>query len=418
MTISPRLFVSSVARATRRGALLVTLEGAGSSAAALAAARPLTLSLPLAQLRDACGCGECRDARTGQRRADTLAAPAAARRAAATPQGELAVEWRDAHASVFGARELRALARSGEGEGGGDGGRGGDAASGAAASRVVWTAATLPRSAVAHAEWMASDAALLRGLRALRDCGFVRVEGVPPSEAGTAAALRRIAPPMRTIYGEGAWRTEVLAVGDARNTDGAFGRAALPLHTDGCYMREPPGLQAFHALRADAGGGGASLLADGAAVAASVRAASAGAWRLLSDEGRLRVAYAHVDAEHELRAERGVFAVGARGEFRAVCFNDADRVGAPLLGRGASAAAALAALRVLNAALRDERLVARFVLEPGTLLVFDNSRVLHGREAIAGAGRVLAGAYISADDWRSRLRMLERSSAEGGAEEE
>ncbi len=406
-----------MARAARHGALLVTLEGSGPSAPLLAAARPLTLSLPLALLRDACGCGECRDARTGQRRADTLAAPAAARRAAVTPRGALAVEWRDAHASVFGARELRALARGGEGDGGGDGGGGGDAATGAAAaSRVVWTSATLPPAAVAHADWMESDAALLRGLHALRDCGFVRVEGVPPSEAGTAAALRRIAPPMRTIYGEGAWRTEVLAVGDAKNTDGAFGRAPLPLHTDGCYMCEPPGLQAFHALRADAGGGGASLLADGAAVAASVRAASAGAWRLLSDERRLRVAYAHVDAAHELHAERGVFAVGARGEFRSVCFNDADRVGAPLLGRGASAAAAMAALRVLNAALRDERLVARFVLQPGTLLVFDNSRVLHGREAIAGAGRVLAGAYISADDWRSRLRVLERASAEGGAE--
>jgi len=178
-------------------------------------------------------------------------------------------------------------------------------------------------------------------------------------------------------------------------------------------MRAPPGLQAFHALRADAGGGGASLLADGAAVARAVREASAGAWRLLSDARRLRVSYAHADAAHELRAARGVFEAGARGEFRAVAYNDADRVGAPIVGRGATVGAALAALRVMNAALRDERLVARFVLRPGTLLVFDNSRVLHGREAIRGGGRVLAGAYLGADEWQSRLRVLERG---GGGE--
>ena len=180
-------------------------------------------------------------------------------------------------------------------------------------------------------------------------------------------------------------------------------------------MRDAPGLQAFHALSTDVGGGGASTLADGAAVAEAVREASAPAWRLLSDARRMRIAYAHADGASDLREERGVFELGARGEFRAVAYNDADRVGAPLVGPGTTVAAALAALRSLNAALSDERLVARFTLRPGSLLVFDNSRVLHGRGQIEGGGRVLAGAYIGADEWRSRLRTPEREEERGRA---
>ena len=51
----------------------------------------------------------------------------------------------------------------------------------------------------------------------------------------------------------------------------------------------------------------------------------------------------------------------------------------------------------------------RLPLHPGTVLVFDNTRTLHGREGFdATSGRTLLGAYVGADDWHSKLRLLTR----------
>jgi len=52
-------------------------------------------------------------------------------------------------------------------------------------------------------------------------------------------------------------------------------------------------------------------------------------------------------------------------------------------------------------------------LMAGEMVVFDNRRVLHGREAFEqGSGkRHLHGCYVDRADWDSRLRVLARSKA-------
>jgi trimethyllysine dioxygenase len=49
--------------------------------------------------------------------------------------------------------------------------------------------------------------------------------------------------------------------------------------------------------------------------------------------------------------------------------------------------------------------------------VFDNHRVLHGRSSFTGERR-LCGAYINHDDFRSRLKGLEKQFGEKSAERE
>jgi trimethyllysine dioxygenase len=44
-------------------------------------------------------------------------------------------------------------------------------------------------------------------------------------------------------------------------------------------------------------------------------------------------------------------------------------------------------------------------LQPGTVVIFDNWRVLHGRSAFTGKRRI-CGGYISRDDWMSKFKML------------
>jgi trimethyllysine dioxygenase len=44
-------------------------------------------------------------------------------------------------------------------------------------------------------------------------------------------------------------------------------------------------------------------------------------------------------------------------------------------------------------------------LAPGTALLFDNWRLLHGRRAYQGYRR-LCGAYLNMEDFASKLRIL------------
>lgn len=411
-------------------------------------------------LRDHCPCAACRHPGTGQRLFDTAALPGPGRlRAddvAVSPTGDaLTVSWgvAPAGAAAPGAPHMSTfpsafLASHAYWSNVGERPPGGAAADPAtdASSRVLWGAAHFggagaplaerPFPRVPHAAWMADDGAVLSGLLALRDYGVVLVEGVPHTDAATEAALRRIAFLRPTMYSAGGmWRTEVRADGAADNTDTAYSTLALPAHTDGNYFTEPPGLQAFHALVADAGGGGDSLLVDGFAVGEQLRAADPEAFALLC---AFPLRYAHTEAATVVTAEHAVFALRDDGGLAAVRFNNDDRASvAPLPSMRGVASAARTALggapadgaapsplasptvvprlyAALAALLRTLRAPSNEVwlgLRPGTLLIFDNGRVLHGRSALSSARsrRVLAGAYIGADEWRGRLRALVRA---------
>lgn len=51
-------------------------------------------------------------------------------------------------------------------------------------------------------------------------------------------------------------------------------------------------------------------------------------------------------------------------------------------------------------------------LVPGTAVVVDNHRVLHGRSAFTGKRR-MCGAYIGMDDYLSKYTVLSEKYAEG-----
>ncbi|KAI3476901.1 hypothetical protein L1887_61492 [Cichorium endivia] len=69
------------------------------------------------------------------------------------------------------------------------------------------------------------------------------------------------------------------------------------------------------------------------------------------------------------------------------------------------------ALKKWNAILTNPEGEYRVQLKPGTPLIFDNHRVLHGRAAFVG-NRRLCGAYVNHDDYRSRLAVLRTQLAE------
>jgi alpha-ketoglutarate-dependent taurine dioxygenase len=247
-------------------------------------------------------------------------------------------------------------------------------------------------------------AGLHTALCMLRDYGFVCLEGVPATMEATEQASRRVSFLRETLYGPGMWRTEVRAGG---GNDTAYTGIPLPVHNDGCYWADPPGIQSFHCLQGAPAGGGTSILVDGLAVAAALRSQDPDAFDFFAS---VELPYHHTDPDAEVSQRRPVIGVDrATGELASFAFNNDDR--APLrLSPPSRVPQFYKHLRTLTSLLRSPAFELRLSLQPGTYLIFDNTRVLHGRTGFkTDSGRVLAGCYIGKEDWHARLRTVARA---------
>lgn len=186
--------------------------------------------------------------------------------------------------------------------------------------------------------------------------------------------------------------------------DTAYTNIALEAHTDTTYFSDPAGLQAFHVLSHTEGEGGASLLVDGFKAAADLKAQDKKAYQILST---VKV-HAHASGNQGISIQpyRGfpVLEHEAATEcLLRVRWNTSDRAGIEL--PIPTTPVWYEAARKFDALLKNEEYEYWEKLAPGTLLIFDNWRVLHGRSAFTGLRRV-CGGYINRDDWISRYKML------------
>ncbi|KAF8824903.1 hypothetical protein HHX47_DHR7000212 [Lentinula edodes] len=158
--------------------------------------------------------------------------------------------------------------------------------------------------------------------------------------------------------------------------------------------------------------GGQTLLIDGFYVASILRSLYPSAYRLLSE---IRIP-AHAAGE---RDSAGIFSTGegytvlshnASGELTQVRWNNDDR--SVLSSISPSLVEEFyTALRTFHSLLTTPDSEFLIQLTPGTAVIVDNHRVLHGRTAFVG-NRRMCGAYIGKDEWKAKLRGL-REKYEG-----
>ncbi len=331
------------------------------------------------------------DPKSRQRRVDTFAIPAEPRalEAAVESQGQrLRLRWSDdAPPSLFSARQLAALAGLAPGE----------EALAPDLLRRPWGAGGFPEPLprLAYGATMETESGLRAWLEAIYVWGFALVDGVPGTEAAARALALRIGPIRETIFG-GLWTlsSEVKA-----HDDSAYSTQYLAPHTDATYSHDAPGLQMFSCVEFD-GRGGESILVDGLAVAESLRAERPEDFALLT---RVKVPGRYVEPGIHLRAERPAIRLDEWGEFLQISFNNYDR--APFRLPEAEMAAFYRAYGELNRRLNDRGNWLTVPLRPGTVLIFDNWRTLHGRMGYIGR-RVFHGCYHNREDFESRLRVL------------
>ena len=226
--------------------------------------------------------------------------------------------------------------------------------------------------------------------------GFCLVKNAPPTAAATETVVRAVAYPRQTIFG-GMWTFG--ATGEFEDT--AYSTERLPLHTDGTYTLDPPGWQLLHCIEYD-GSGGDSLIADGVAHATAMKNTSPDHYQALCD---IPVIAEYRGDDVHLRAAHPVVEEAPCGRIRRFMYNNTDRVG--FRRNPDESKRFYDAYRDLGRRLAAEEAALGYPLRPGTILVFDNWRVLHGRTEFSG-NRVLSGAYLNREDVESRWRCLLR----------
>jgi Taurine catabolism dioxygenase TauD, TfdA family/Gamma-butyrobetaine hydroxylase-like, N-terminal len=257
------------------------------------------------------------------------------------------------------------------------------------------------------AENLRKDASLrLNWLTQLLQQGIAFVERLPADEVAILDLMPLVGQILETNYG----RTfDVRSVAQPANL--AYSDLGLGLHTDNPYRDPVPGFQALHALIPSTDGG-ESLFADGFALAEHLRATAPEAFRELT---QTPVPFLYQSRDAELYAERPLIQLTAAGAVAAVHYN--SRSIAPVSLPAAQAPRFYAAYRRFGALMREPRFQLRTRLASGTVVVFDNQRILHGRTAFASAQfpRHLRGCYLTRDSVYSEAALLRRELAQGGS---
>ena len=185
-------------------------------------------------------------------------------------------------------------------------------------------------------------------------------------------------------------------------TNLAFTASALELHTDLPGEEMAPGIQFLH-CRENTVEGGRSLFLDGAAAAAALRIEEPDAFHLLSSHD-IPFFYRHDGWDY--RAHHRVIELDPRGDVAGVTLSqhlqDDIDLSQDLLDDY------YPALCKFIRMMQEDRFVCRFRLNEGECIVFDNHRIVHGREAFSAdsGSRHLRGSYTDRGATWSKFRIL------------
>ncbi|SIS69218.1 TauD/TfdA family dioxygenase [Neptunomonas antarctica] len=248
---------------------------------------------------------------------------------------------------------------------------------------------------------MQNDAQLLTWLRELRDYGLALVTNVDTSPNSLIKVANRISFIRETNFGT---IFNVEAKADANST--AYTDLRLPLHTDLPTRELQPGLQFLHCLVNDATGG-ESILVDGFKIADYMRENHPQEFHSLST---IPMSFYNKDKNSDYRCRGTAIVTDSNAEVVEVRL--ANFLRGPIDVPSHQTMALYTAYRCFIQLTREAKFQFFHRLNAGDLIVFDNRRVLHARNAfdLKTGMRHLQGCYIDRDELLSRIRVLERNT--------
>ncbi|MEO0368628.1 MAG: TauD/TfdA family dioxygenase [Pseudomonadota bacterium] len=192
---------------------------------------------------------------------------------------------------------------------------------------------------------------------------------------------------------------DVISKADPNNL--AYTSIALPLHTDLPNQEFVPGIQFLHCYKNSATGGG-SVFADGMAITEDFKTSEPEHYALLCETD---VPWRFHDDSCDVRRRRAIIGLDKSGKFESFTFNAhlADVIDLP----PEQIYPFYAAYQALMARIRSNDYNITHQLQPGEMVIFDNLRVMHGRESFdpTTGDRHLRGYYIEHNEVESCIRM-------------
>ncbi len=251
-------------------------------------------------------------------------------------------------------------------------------------------------------EVMSSDEVLYHWMSDLDKHGLAIIRKMPATDEAVVDTAQRIDYLRRTNFGV---TFNVISVPKPINL--AYTSIALPLHTDLANQEVPPGYQFLHCL-ANESEGGASTFVDGLRVLEDLREEAPEHFRLLAEHP---IPFRFHDEDHDIRQHHPVINLDCFGNIVEIKYNAhlADIFDLPEVFMHEY----YLAYRNLMGRLKDPRYMIRLKLKGGEMVVFDNRRVLHGRDAFDPTTglRHLRGCYVDRSEFKSRLRVLAKQFA-------
>ena len=184
----------------------------------------------------------------------------------------------------------------------------------------------------------------------------------------------------------------------------AYTGEELLAHTDLATREYMPGLQFLFCLQNDSDGG-FSTLADGFAIAEHIKQTNPDAYKLLASRP---IDFVNKAKTSDYRMHVPLFHCNAAGDLDEVRWTSWLR--APLRGELEEMAQIYKAQKLAYQLGNSDEFKAKFKLQPGDMMCFDNRRVLHGRTSFdpSSGGRWLRGCYMEREELWSGLRMSAR----------
>lgn len=278
-------------------------------------------------------------------------------------------------------------------------------------SKITWHGDEFPTICSKHDynDILTNDRALYDWLHKLSVFGVALIENTPNTETASNKIVQKVAFPKQTHYGV------TFKVQNIPNTSNvAYLSSNLQMHTDLPYYEYCPGVNMLHCLVQTSSHGGDNLLSDAHYTANYMKENHPEEHRLLSET---EVEWSDIGNEHEndfYKLYRSpIICLNKQREITRINFSIPQR-GSHFLGCIDNVKPwyeAHALFMKLN-----HRFAAKFKTKPGDILVFDNIRLLHGRNAYEDSlvnVRKLIGTYVDWDEIYSRLRCLSAKQKSG-----
>ena len=271
----------------------------------------------------------------------------------------------------------------------------------AAVSQALWDKRSMqeiPR--VDGRECKANPAILRKALQTLKRFGIVIIDNLEDSPEASHRFAELVGFERQTNFGV---MFEVISLPQPHNL--AYTSIALPLHTDLPNQELIPGYQFLHAYKNSASGG-ESVFADGFRIAADLQDEAPADLELFKT---VPVPFRFHDDDNDIRRRRPLVSQHADGSFDYFVFNahiaDLPDMQTELLYDF------YRAYKALMHRIRDPKYAIRYRLQPGEMVAFDNSRVLHGRDEFdpTSGERHYRGYYLERNEIDSRIRVLSRN---------